>query len=99
MGKAPNSAPCVMGETQPIACEKPQSNGKTTSAIGKLQSGRGGACSTPTYTQWYEQKDRPLPKLGPVNRVSISGPAVLRVRVIPSHWAPLSDASLASLLT
>lgn len=51
----------------------------------------------PTYTLWPMQRDRPLPKPGVMSRVTIPGSSVLRVRAIPFPWAPLSDASLASL--
>lgn len=39
-------SPCVLEETQLISCEKPQSNGEMTSALGKLQSDGGGGTTT-----------------------------------------------------
>lgn len=37
---------CVLGETQPIFCERPQSNREMTSALGKLQSDGGHRTTT-----------------------------------------------------
>lgn len=45
-GSEPLPAPCVLEETQLISCEKPQSNGEMTSALGKLQSDGGGGTTT-----------------------------------------------------
>lgn len=91
--------PCAIGGTQPTPCERPGLMGNRLSL--EKCDGAGSTTREPlrhpqlhtVHTEgWGSLCPPPILKLGTLSRVTSMRPSVLRVRAIPSHWDPLSDA-------